>query len=1388
MGPWKRIGASPTEDAGVFSRNRSAAAKEKRLRPHDFGAHLGGYQGKALSPCDFYRARGILVIVGGMNPLRKESPPSLFASALWAGLLAGSALAARDVAGLWDPSEEGAFSAGAILLARVLILGAGAGLVLAAVVLAHRGAFRLIRRWESLARWVPALLFAALLMTLWRDLSTRVLSGPAVSKSAWADPMSRALPWLLMGMFAATLRIVAAHVRACSRWSLWRTLALGMGYIGVGFLLDAADRRFYPGLYLYLHDVLAATALISVAVGIGVVVDRWGGTRRATWAALLIVFGAILADRIVTIGPRERFLLHARTLEGRRVLELWRALGLDKTSSPAGTLPVEDFREARRRSLERSAAVGRQRSSSVRNVVWLTVDTLRRDHLGCYGYQRHATSPNLDRFAKKAAVFESAHAQFPITSLSFQSMFYGRFPSATPLFQAMQGHQLDPPLLTLAETLRAGGLRTAGVPAIAGDDLKHPAYRVLGKGFDLLPSARERRDISEPAQAGRAIEYLSSLAADRFFLWVHLMGPHHPYVVRSHDFGTSDVDRYDSEIAETDRWIGRILGALADLGLEDDTVVVINADHGEAFGEHASRYHGTTLYEEQIAVPLLIHVPGLPARRLRQAVGNVDIMPTVLALMDVPPAHAQQGRNLLGLLRDGANSVAAPMSITFAEIPPAIPAMSPANTDRFAAIGERWKFIRNERAGFNELYDLVTDPEETKNRAGEGLDQEAWLDAAVSVFREESATLVRNKAEETVEEKLHRARSALAVKSIPARCDALLRLLREKDPDLNPFFKEVWDDPGRHYLLKNLIVLMAPEVLGDDFPQAAQAILKNPVSAGTLVALLEVIDRNVKADPPQSLIDALAGRLSAPHAVARRAAEVLARWGDSRGRAVLEADLSSDDPLLARRAAVGLARLDSRAGENILAASILRDLADTDAVTAVVNSLTRLRSKTVLRTLLEVAQNRYLHYEIKRAILRYFESLDRLDEGEFGLVGLLAGWDPEVGRLVGETVTKRLGKERLMGLRDAARRADSAKELGKQGRALDAAGAFLDAAADMRTPQGRGRFLLEAGRQAWLAGTAGQATLKNVLQRLGEAFSRAEGAPVTALSREIEDLRRRTEDVGAPPKEGHLRVMQVLPLCRRPLWSGQEIRFEVTVQNTGTTFLSGGDWPGAVRLAVVWPKDAKAPPSPAMPVPFGGIAPGETVRVYLDARAPARAGVFSATVRVQPGRKGAWAAQVKGARCHRVSVVGADPAGIEPRGLTLSGRDLLTLSWRSPALIGGVVNNREEVELEAVLVDPILTLPPLKSVNGPLTLRVELALDSLGLLAKDEIECYASWNAEGRFRDAWRRVRAIRPDGTVRRLEFHIPPNDRGMSPRFLRIDPGTFPHLVTIKSVRILP
>ena len=190
----------------------------------------------------------------------------------------------------------------------------------------------------------------------------------------------------------------------------------------------------------------------------------------------------------------------------------------------------------------------------------------------------------------------------------------------------------------------------------------------------------------------------------RAFLWVHFFEPHEPYEKRpAHDFGNGDVDRYDSEIAYTDAAVGRLLRYLDKH--RPGAIVILTADHGEEFDEHGGRYHGTTLYDEQIRVPLIIAVPGVPPHVVRGPVELVDLAPTVLGLLDIPVPVRMRGTDLGPWLAS----------------PPApddrlAPAFAEVDEQRMVA-SARDKLICDVAKGFCAYYDLVADPGERRNLA-----------------------------------------------------------------------------------------------------------------------------------------------------------------------------------------------------------------------------------------------------------------------------------------------------------------------------------------------------------------------------------------------------------------------------------------------------------------------------------------------------------------------------------------------------------------------------------------------------------------------------------------------------------------------------------------------
>jgi arylsulfatase A-like enzyme len=309
------------------------------------------------------------------------------------------------------------------------------------------------------------------------------------------------------------------------------------------------------------------------------------------------------------------------------------------------------------------------------NVVLIVVDTLRADHLGCYGYSR-PTTPAIDALAAGALRFEHAYAQAPWTTPSVAAILTSRFPAELGIHEAPD--RLDDRFATLAETLRAAGYRTGAVIS----------HFFIGKewnfqqGFESFDDSNVQGHdaVTSAGVSDRAIDFVRAHAAEPFFLLVHYFDPHYDYVQHAgFRFGTPRgyrgpvhsglayadlvrllpslesadrqrlLDLYDSEVAFTDRHIGRFLDALRGAGLFESSLVVLTADHGEEFLDHGGVGHGGTLYNELIRVPLIVKTPRGTATGVATAApaALVDVFPTVIGAVGVPPPAALRGRDRL---------------------------------------------------------------------------------------------------------------------------------------------------------------------------------------------------------------------------------------------------------------------------------------------------------------------------------------------------------------------------------------------------------------------------------------------------------------------------------------------------------------------------------------------------------------------------------------------------------------------------------------------------------------------------------------------------------------------------------------------------------------------
>src|SRR6266545_4776716 len=282
-------------------------------------------------------------------------------------------------------------------------------------------------------------------------------------------------------------------------------------------------------------------------------------------------------------------------------------------------------------------------SSPARNLLLVTIDTVRADHVGAYGY-RAAETPALDRLAREGVLFDRAESSVPLTLPSHATILSGLTPPHHGLRNNGAGSFPDS-RATLATALSKAGFSTA---AFVGSFVLDHRFG-LARGFDVYDDETER-DPNAPGSleaersgsqvADRALAWLEKAAGDRerpFFAWVHFYDAHAPYTPPEPYASRHKDMPYDGEIAFVDAQVARLLELLDRRGLTDSTLIAVAADHGEALGEHGELTHGLLLYEPTLRVPLLLRGPGAAAgKRIRAPVGLADLAPTLAGMLGKP--------------------------------------------------------------------------------------------------------------------------------------------------------------------------------------------------------------------------------------------------------------------------------------------------------------------------------------------------------------------------------------------------------------------------------------------------------------------------------------------------------------------------------------------------------------------------------------------------------------------------------------------------------------------------------------------------------------------------------------------------------------------------------
>jgi len=357
---------------------------------------------------------------------------------------------------------------------------------------------------------------------------------------------------------------------------------------------------------------------------------------------------------------------------------------------------------------EASPAALRQSSS----IILISIDTLRADHLSCYGYRRIQTA-HLDALAKGGTLFSAVNAQVPLTFPSHVSLFTSTY----PFFNGVEdnGEALRPNTVTLATLLKSHGYRTG---AVVGGFVLDRRFG-LNQGFDTYDSTFDLHRQAESDSGdvkrlgaevvGAASRWLEANSGSPFFLFLHLYDLHTPYNLPAGDrarFGRG----YDAELRYVDEQVGAFLDFLRGHNLFDKSLIILTSDHGEGLGEHGEKTHGYFIYQSTLWVPLIVHWPvgseAFPAK-VEEPARLMDVAPTILQFVGIPQPPEFQGRGLLEMMHSRSSKI--PRDVYSESLYPH--KHFGCSSLQSLRIG-RYKYIEAPKP---ELYDLAADPGETSN-------------------------------------------------------------------------------------------------------------------------------------------------------------------------------------------------------------------------------------------------------------------------------------------------------------------------------------------------------------------------------------------------------------------------------------------------------------------------------------------------------------------------------------------------------------------------------------------------------------------------------------------------------------------------------------------------
>jgi len=443
------------------------------------------------------------------------------------------------------------------------------------------------------------------------------------------------------------------------------------------------------------------------------------------------------------------------------------------------------------------------------NVLLITLDTTRADRIGSYGY-RGAQTPNLDRLASEGVLFEHCITPSAFTLPSHSSIMTGMYPPYHGV--RLNGDAgLADVHTTLAEHLGSQGYRTGafvGAFVLDGRWGLEQGFDHYDDEFDLAPDQTlDLAGVQRPANlvVDAALNWLGEESGAPFFAWLHFYDAHAPYdppePYRSRFDASDPSSQYDGEIAFVDSQVGRVLEWLSSRGLDRNTIVVVVGDHGEALGSHGETEHGYFIYDYAVKAPLILRIPseGLGGKRVASQVRTIDVFPTILELLGSEPDV--QGESFWPLIAGDE-----PQEPRYAYSESMATRLQYGWSALYSVRTEQFKYIEAPRA---ELYDLESDPGETRNQLTEMRRVTHQLRAELARIRAEAAEGAPEAAEANLDEETVAQLSALGYLGGSSAID-------EDDSDLA--------DPKDKLLLYEGVNYGAQLLIGEDYEQAVQVL------------------------------------------------------------------------------------------------------------------------------------------------------------------------------------------------------------------------------------------------------------------------------------------------------------------------------------------------------------------------------------------------------------------------------------------------------------------------------------------------------------------------------------------------------------------------------------